>query len=95
MSPVEWVGSILVWLGVLFFASTAVGMLRFPDTLCRLHALAKADNPGLGCIVAGLALLASDPLSAGKLILVWAIALFASATSAYALARRIRREPPP
>jgi len=91
MTPWQWVGTILVWLGVLFFASTAIGLLRFPDTLCRLHAIAKADNPGLGCVVVGLALLQDNPLDAGKLVLVWGVALFASATSAFGLARRIRR----
>ena len=28
-----------------------VGLLRFPDTLTRLHALTKVDNLGLGFIV--------------------------------------------
>ena len=95
MSVLEWVGMTIVWVGVMFFATTAVGLLRFPDTLSRLHALAKADNPGLGCVVLGLALMQPDPLSAAKLIFVWAVALFASATSAYGLARRIRRGPKP
>ena len=36
-----------------FFAGT-VGLLRFPDSLSRLHALTKADNLGLGLIVLGL-----------------------------------------
>ena len=31
-----------------------VGLLRFPDTLTRLHALTKADNLGLGLVVVGL-----------------------------------------
>ncbi len=31
-----------------------MGLLRFPDTLTRLHALSKADNLGLGLIVLGL-----------------------------------------
>jgi multicomponent Na+:H+ antiporter subunit G len=40
--------------GVLFFLAGVVGLLRFPDALTRLHALTKADNVGLGLIVAGL-----------------------------------------
>ena len=39
-------------LGALFFLAGVVGLLRFPDTLSRLHALTKADNVGLGLIVA-------------------------------------------
>ncbi|MGY3120291.1 multisubunit Na+/H+ antiporter MnhG subunit [Bradyrhizobium sp. S3.14.4] len=34
--------------GVFFFFAGTVGLLRFPDTLTRLHALSKADNLGPG-----------------------------------------------
>src|ERR1700747_1155356 len=37
--------------GAFFFLAGTVGLLRFPDTLTRLHALPKADNLGLGLVV--------------------------------------------
>ena len=40
--------------GAFLFMAGTVGLLRFPDTLSRLHALTKVDNLGLGLIVAGL-----------------------------------------
>ena len=40
--------------GAFFFLAGTVGLLRFPDALTRLHALTKADNLGLGLVVAGL-----------------------------------------
>jgi multicomponent Na+:H+ antiporter subunit G len=40
--------------GAFFFLAGTVGLLRFPDTLTRLHALTKADNVGLGLVVLGL-----------------------------------------
>jgi multicomponent Na+:H+ antiporter subunit G len=40
--------------GAFFFLAGTVGLLRFPDTLTRLHALTKADNLGLGLIMLGL-----------------------------------------
>ena len=40
--------------GAFFFFAGTVGLLRFPDTLTRLHALTKADNLGLGLVVLGL-----------------------------------------
>jgi len=40
--------------GVFFSLVGTVGLLRFPDTLTRLHALTKADNLGLGLVVLGL-----------------------------------------
>ena len=42
--------------GLFFFLAGTVGLLRFPDTLTRLHALTKADNLGLGLVVLGLLL---------------------------------------
>ena len=40
--------------GALFIMAGTVGLLRFPNSLSRLHALTKADNLGLGLIVLGL-----------------------------------------
>ena len=37
--------------GAFFFLAGTVGLLRFPDTLTRLHALTKSDNLGLGLVV--------------------------------------------
>ena len=45
-----------ICVGVLFFISGTVGLLRLPDIYTRLHALTKADNVGLGFIVLGLSI---------------------------------------
>jgi len=66
--------------GVFFFVAGTVGLLRFPDTLTRLHALTKADNLGIGLIVLGLLPRSADALMALKLVLVWALILLASST---------------
>jgi multicomponent Na+:H+ antiporter subunit G len=49
--------------GALFFMAGTVGLLRFPDTLTRLHALTKADNLGLGLVVLGLLPRVDGPLA--------------------------------
>lgn len=69
--------------GSFFFLSGTVGILRFPDALTRLHAVTKADNVGLGLVVIGLIPQSASLGSAGKLLLVWAVALIASAASSY------------
>ena len=43
----------LIGAGALFFLAGSIGVLRLPDLLSRLHALTKADNLGLGLVVAG------------------------------------------
>jgi multicomponent Na+:H+ antiporter subunit G len=70
----------LIGAGVFFFVAGTVGLLRFPDTLTRLHALTKADNLGIGLVVLGLLPRAADGLSALKLVVVWGLILLASAT---------------
>ena len=72
-----------------------VGLLRFPDTLSRLHALTKADNVGLGLIVIGLLPQAGSVLAALKLLLVWVLVLLAASTVGQMMARVARRAEPP
>lgn len=78
--------------GAAFFLAGTVGLLRFPDVYTRLHALAKADNVGLGLIVAGLALRADALATVAKLGATWLLVLLASSSAAQAIAARARRE---
>jgi multicomponent Na+:H+ antiporter subunit G len=66
--------------GAMFFMAGTMGLLRFPDTLTRLHALTKADNLGLGLVVIGLLPRVDGPLAGLKLICVWLLVLLAGAT---------------
>jgi multicomponent Na+:H+ antiporter subunit G len=83
---VEIVAGTLILIGAFFFLAGTVGLLRFPDTLSRIHALTKADNVGLGCIVLGTLLLGTDILSGIKLIAVWLLVLASSTTACYMIA---------
>ncbi|MEW6552631.1 MAG: monovalent cation/H(+) antiporter subunit G, partial [Campylobacterota bacterium] len=91
MSLAELLGDALLVAGAAFFFAGTVGLLRFPDVYTRLHALAKADNLGLGLIVLGLLLHAPGWATGIKLVLVWLLALAASATVGFLIARRARR----
>jgi multicomponent Na+:H+ antiporter subunit G len=82
-------GALLLSGAAFFFAGT-VGLLRFPDTLSRLHALTKADNVGLGFVIAALAVDAGSVAVALKLLLVWGIVLLASSTTCYLVAGYVR-----
>jgi len=73
--------------GCAFYLAGTIGLLRFPDVYCRLHALAKADNTGLCLICTGLAILASDWQVAAILAMIWLIGLLASTVSAHLIAR--------
>jgi len=87
----EW-PNIFSWLllggGLLFFAAGSIGLLRFPDTLSRLHALTKADTLGLGLVVAGLSLRAGSLLEVVQMLLIWLLVLASGATACQLLARQ-------
>lgn len=85
---IELVSDALLLVGAFFYFAGTVGLVRFPDVYTRLHALAKADNLGLGCVLAGLALQAESLAAALKLLLIWPLALAASAAVSYAIAHR-------
>jgi multicomponent Na+:H+ antiporter subunit G len=73
--------------GAFFFFAGTVGLLRFPDSLTRLHALTKADNLGLGLVVLGL-LPQVDSVGAGlKLVFIWLLVLLSGATAGQLIAR--------
>ena len=77
--------------GVFFFVAGTIGLLRFPDSLTRLHALSKADNLGLGLIVLGLLPRAASLLDAFKLIAIWVLVLLSGASAAQLIGRALRR----
>ena len=91
---VDIVTIIAVSAGAFFFLAGTVGLLRFPDTLTRLHALTKADNLGLGLVVLGLLPRAGSFGDGLKLVSVWLLALLSGATISQLIARAARREGP-
>ncbi len=76
--------------GVFFLAGTA-GLIRFPDTYSRLHALTKADNLGLGFIVLGLIFVAGSLPETIKLVLIWPLAMIGSSSACYFIANHVHR----
>jgi multicomponent Na+:H+ antiporter subunit G len=81
----------MVAAGAFFFLAGTAGLLRFPDTFSRLHALTKADNLGLALIVLGLMPHVNGVLPALKLVLVWLLVLLASAGVSQLIAQAARR----
>jgi multicomponent Na+:H+ antiporter subunit G len=80
-----------IGLGAFFFFAGTAGLLRFPDSLTRLHALTKADNLGLGLVVLGLLPRAENLLDALRLIAIWALIQVSGASTAQLIGRALRR----
>ena len=91
MSAIAWLGFAVTVAGAGFFVAGTAGLIRFPDPLSRLHALAKADNVGLGCTVVGLAIQAASPSVTLKLLLTWTLTLTAGAACTYLIAGSVAR----
>ncbi|MFO1130692.1 MAG: monovalent cation/H(+) antiporter subunit G [Hyphomicrobiales bacterium] len=73
---------------VLYLAGT-MGLLRFPDTLTRLHALTKVDNLGLGLVTLGL-MPQFGWLAALKLLAVWLLVQLSGAIVTQILAHSVK-----
>ena len=88
MSPLLDVFTIVAVLaGLVFFVAGTAGLLRFPDTASRLHALTKADHLGLGLIVIGLLPRAEGVGGVLRLLVIWGLVLLSSAAGGPMLAR--------
>lgn len=77
---------LLLLAGAAFFLIGTVGLLRLPDTYTRIHALTKVDSLGLGLIVLGLLPAVPSAVVGLKLLLIWCLALGASATVGHLVA---------
>ena len=80
-----------VSVGAFFFLAGTVGLLRFPDSLTRLHALTKVDNLGLGLVVLGLLPQANALFSALKLVSIWLLVQLSGAIVTQLIAGVVRQ----
>lgn len=87
MSALDILSILLLVASGVFFLGGTVGLLRFPDTFSRLHALTKADNLGLGLLVFALAPHSGSLAIAAKMILIWLLVMFFSSGANYLVAR--------
>jgi multicomponent Na+:H+ antiporter subunit G len=56
----EWIVAAFILTGCLFCLVAAVGLVRLPDTLTRMHAATKAGTLGAGLIMAAVAVFFAD-----------------------------------
>ncbi|WP_236242666.1 monovalent cation/H(+) antiporter subunit G [Streptomyces sp. CC228A] len=73
--------AVLILAGSAFCLLAALGLLRFPDTLTRLHAATKAQSAGLLLTLAGGALRTPAGASAALLLIAVFLVLTAPVTA--------------
>lgn len=86
MTVLDALVTVLLVISTCFFIAGTVALVRFPDVYCRLHALTKADNVGLGFMCLALMLRAPTAVDAFKLAAIWVMVLVASSAVSFLIA---------
>lgn len=81
---------VLLFLGVFFGLTGAVGLFRFPDFFTRIHAASITDSMSAILILAGLVLQTDFGLTAVKLVFILLFLLITGPTASHALAKAAR-----
>lgn len=77
-------------LGALLVLAGTVGVIRFPDTLSRLHAAGVASAAGLLLVLTGAAI--ANPSLRPVVVVAAVLQLFASPVGAHVLGRAVHRD---
>ena len=86
-TAVNYAAGIIIILGVILFALGAVGILRFPDFLTRMHAAGKCDTLGALLVVTGIAIYNGLTLGSLKILFIAMFIFLTSPTATHAIAR--------
>ena len=85
----EILSSLMLLIACFLMFTGALGVLRFPDTLSRMHAAGVTETLASILLLGGLMLLASSLLVFLKLLMVLLFILFTGPTASHALAKAI------
>ncbi|MDN5795554.1 MAG: monovalent cation/H(+) antiporter subunit G [Intrasporangium sp.] len=84
-------GGLCLLLGAFMCLAGAIGLVRFPDTLSRLHAATKPQTLGLILVLVGLALTIRTWAAVTTLVFVGATQFFTSPVTAQLVGRSAYR----
>lgn len=82
----HWVGVLLILWGAILTFIVALGLVRLPFLLARMHAATKPQVLGLGLFCLGTALVLQDTRASFTLLLVFLLQLIVGPISAHMLA---------
>ncbi|PXW29062.1 monovalent cation/H(+) antiporter subunit G [Nocardia sp. 348MFTsu5.1] len=84
--------SILVLTGSLLAFTASIGILRFPDTMTRMHAATKPQTLGLLLVLAGAGIRLWDTVDFGMLVLSGIFALITAPVIAHRVGKLAYQE---
>ncbi|WP_189042929.1 monovalent cation/H(+) antiporter subunit G [Micromonospora sonchi] len=94
MSPIavaDWLGAVSLVAGALLSLAAAIGVLRFPDTLSRMHAATKPQVLGVLLLLLGLSLRLRTLSDLGMIALVGIFQLATAPVAAQMVGRAAYR----
>ncbi len=77
--------------GFFFFLAATVGLLRFPDFFCRLHATGKGDTLAVLLSLIGLSVYEGFSFASLKILFIAVFMFLAQPTSTHAISRAALR----
>lgn len=86
------ISAVCIIVGSIFAVTAAIGILRFPDTLSRMHAATKPQTLGLVLILTGAIFQLSHTADQGMLILASLFALSTAPVVAHRIGRLAYQE---
>lgn len=89
---VDIISAILVLGGSLLALTAAIGIVRFPDTLSRMHAATKPQTLGLLLVLGGAALRLRGNIDLGMIILTGTFTLITAPVIAHRVGQLAYRE---
>jgi multicomponent Na+:H+ antiporter subunit G len=92
MSPLDLLAAVLVLAGSALALTAAIGVLRFPDTLMRMHAATKPQVLGLLLVLGGAAIRLSGNVDVGMLVLTAMFTLITAPVVAHRVGQLAYRE---
>ena len=88
----NWASGSLIILGSLFALTAAIGIVRFPDALLRMHSATKPQVIGLNLVLVGTILRVYDSPDVWMLVMVGIFTLLTAPVIAHLIARTAYRE---
>ncbi|NUP28837.1 MAG: monovalent cation/H(+) antiporter subunit G [Nocardia sp.] len=88
----DWISGTLIILGALLALTAAIGIVRFPDTLLRMHSATKPQVIGLISVLAGTCIRVYDDPNVWMLVMVGLFTLLTAPVIAHLIGRTAYRE---
>jgi multicomponent Na+:H+ antiporter subunit G len=92
MTALDVISGVLVLAGSVLALTAAIGIVRFPDTLARMHAATKPQVLGLLLVLAGAAIRLRGNIDVGMIILTGLFTLITAPVVAHRVGQLAYRE---